>query len=156
MDAASSSCGQRAGAHQEVDFYLDAVGSADVIFEIEVPLTEGVVVHAILELVAEASGDLFDSLDDLWTVLECCLAIDMPDVVEIDIDREPCEIKIKEIECGSALEYEFSFENRVLVEFDQEFPQPEHLLEIFSRKADVLGQLADLGRCEFHVCTEPV
>lgn len=97
--------GQRAGAHQEVDFDLDAVGSAGVIFEIEVPLAQSVVVDAMLELVAEAGGDLFDSLDDLWTVLACGLAIDMPDVVEINIDRKPCEIEVKEIECGSALEY---------------------------------------------------
>ena len=117
-----------------------------MIFEIEVPLTQGVVVHAILKVVAEAGGDLFGSLDDFWTVLECCLAINMSDVVEIDIDRKPCEIEVKEIECGSALEYQFSFEDRVPVEFDQEFPQPEHLLEIFSRKAGGLGQLADLRR----------
>jgi hypothetical protein len=38
---------QRAGAHQEVEFDLDAVGSAGVIFESEVPLPRGVVVHAI-------------------------------------------------------------------------------------------------------------
>ena len=147
---------QCAGAHQEVDFDLDAVGSAGVIFEIEVPLTQGVVVDAILELVAEAGGDLFDSLDDLWAVLECGLAIDMPDVVEIDIDRKPSEIEVEEIECGPALEYQFSFENRVPVELDKEFPQPEHLLEIFGRKAGVLGQFANLRRSEIHVCTEPV
>jgi hypothetical protein len=64
---------QRAGAHQEIDFDLDALGSAGVIFEIEVPLPQGVVVCAILDLVAEAGGDLFDRLYDLWTVLEGCL-----------------------------------------------------------------------------------
>jgi hypothetical protein len=42
------------------------------------------------------------------------------------------------------------------MKFDQEFPQPEHLLKIFSRKGSVLGQFADLGRREFHVCREPV
>jgi hypothetical protein len=147
---------QCAGSHQEVDFDLDAVGSAGVIFKIEVPLAQGVVVHAVLKLVAKAGGDLFDSLDDLWTVLECWLAIDMPDVVEIDIDRKPCEIEVKEIECGSALEYQFSFENRVPVKLDKEFPQPEHLLEIFSGEAGVLGQFANLRRSEIHVCTEPV
>jgi hypothetical protein len=80
----------------------------------------------------------------------------MSDVIQIEIDRKPCEIEVKEIECGPALEYQFSFENRVLVEFDQEIPEPEHLLEIFSRKARVVGYLADLRGCEFHVCTELV
>jgi len=46
----------------------------------------------------------------------------MSDVVEIYIDRKPCEIEVKEIECGPALEYKFSFEDRVLVEFDQRAP----------------------------------
>ena len=70
---------------------------------------------------------MFDSLANLWAVLECCLAINMSDVVQIDIDRKPCEVEVKEIERGSAFEYEFSFENSVPVKFDQEFPQPENL-----------------------------
>jgi len=88
-----------------------------------------------LKLVTEAGGDLFDSLGNFRAVLECCLAINMSGVVQIDINRKPCEVEVKEIECGSAFEYEFSFENGVPMKFDQEFPQPEHLLKIFSRKA---------------------
>jgi hypothetical protein len=78
-----------------------------VIFEIEVPLTQGVVVDPILELVAEAGSDLFDSLNDLWTVLECCLAFDMTDVVEIDIDRKPREIEVKRLSAVPPLSTSF-------------------------------------------------
>jgi hypothetical protein len=48
------------GAHQKIDFYLNAVGPVRMIREIEIPLAQRVVVDAILKLVAEAGRDLLN------------------------------------------------------------------------------------------------
>ncbi len=148
--------GKSANSHQEVDFYLNAVGAVSVVLESEIPLAQGVVVDAILELVAKTRRDLLDSRNDFWTVLERRFTVDVPDVVQIDVDGEPRKIEVKEIEGRAALENEFSFKSGVFVEFDKKLAKAENLLKIFGRKARVCGEFADLRGSEFHVGTELV
>jgi hypothetical protein len=66
---------------------------------------------------------LLDGLEDLRAFLEHCFAIDITDVVQIDIDRESRKIEIEEVEGRSAFEYELSFEKGVFVEFDEQLAQ---------------------------------
>jgi hypothetical protein len=68
-----------------------------MIREIEVPLPQRVVVDPILKPVAETCKDLLDSLDDFGAVAERCFAVDVPDVVQVDIDGKPREIEIKKL-----------------------------------------------------------
>jgi hypothetical protein len=111
MGAASISCGGRAQARiQEIDFYLNAVGPVRMIREIEVPLPQRVVVDPILKRVPETGKDLLDRFGYFGAVAERCFAVNVPDVVEIDIDGKTREIEIEEIEGRSALEGKLSSE----------------------------------------------
>jgi hypothetical protein len=106
-----------ASAHQKIDFYLNAVGPVRMIREIEVPLPQRVVVDPILKPVAETGRDLLDSSSDFGAVADRCFAVDVPDVVQVDIDGKPREIEIKEVESRSALEDKLSSEIGMFVEF---------------------------------------
>ena len=79
--------GQCASAHEEVDLDLNAVAFPPVARIGEVPLTQGVLVHAVLQFVLETGGDLFDSANDLWAFSLCGFAIDVRDVVQVDVNR---------------------------------------------------------------------
>jgi hypothetical protein len=100
--------GKSAGAHQEIDFYLNAVGPVRMIREIEVPLPQRVVVDAVLKPVAETGNDVLDSFSDFRALAERCFAVDVADVVQVDIDGQPREIQVKEVESRSALEDKLS------------------------------------------------
>ena len=106
-----------AGPHQEIDFHLNAIGPVRMIREIEVPLPQRVVVDPILKPVAETGTDLLDSFSDFRAVAERCFTVDVPDVVQVDIDGKPREIEIKEVESRSALEDKLSSEIGMFVEF---------------------------------------
>jgi hypothetical protein len=67
-----------------------------MIREIEVPLPQRVVVDPILKPVAETGKDLLDSSSDFRTVAERYFAVEVPNVVQVDIDGKPREIEIKE------------------------------------------------------------
>lgn len=45
---------ERTSPHEEIDFNLDSIGFAGVIFIVEVPFTQGLVVRTVLQFVAEA------------------------------------------------------------------------------------------------------
>lgn len=62
--------GKSAGPHQKIDFYLNAVGSARVICESEMPFPQRVVVDPVLNPVTETNKDLLDSPNDFWAFLE--------------------------------------------------------------------------------------
>jgi len=121
-----------------------------------VRLPQRVVVDPILKPVAKTGRDLLDSSSNFGEVAERCFAVDVPDVVQVDIDGKPSEIEIKEVESRSALEDKLSSEIGMFVEFGQQFAEAENLLKNFSGKACVRGEFADLCWCEFHVCTELV
>jgi hypothetical protein len=96
-----------ASAHQKIDFYLSAVGSVRMIREIEVPLPQRVVVDPMLKPVAETGRDLLDSSSDFRAVAERCFAVDVPDVVQVDIDGKPREIEIKKLRAVPPLRTSF-------------------------------------------------
>jgi hypothetical protein len=57
-------CSERASAQEEVDLDLDAAGHSCVVLVVKIPLAQGVFVDAVLQLVPESSGDLFDGSRD--------------------------------------------------------------------------------------------
>ena len=76
---------QSADTHKDVDLNLDMVPPASVIGEAEVVLKEGVVVHARLELIAETLADLPHCPFDFRPFFQHCVALDLTNVVQVDV-----------------------------------------------------------------------
>ena len=81
---------QSACAHQEVDLHLDTVTCAGMIGVAEVPFPQSMIIDTILDLVSDTYSDLFDSLNDVRALAEHFFAINVRDVVQIDVHGEPC------------------------------------------------------------------
>lgn len=111
-------------------------------------------IDTILQFVLEAGGDLFDGARYLRPLAEGRFAIDMGDVVEVDVDRQPRQVEIEKIQRRSALQGELRLEEGMLVEFGQQFPQAKDFLEIVGGESRVARELCDLGGRELHVRTE--
>jgi len=121
---------QSAGAHQEVDLHLDAVLSAGMVVVAEVPLPQGMIIGAVLQFVSEAGGDLFESFDDVRALTEHFGAINVCDVVQVDVHGEPRYVEVEQVEGGAAFENEFVAKEGMFVELGEQFAEAKKLFEV--------------------------
>lgn len=78
------------------------------------------VVHAVLQFVPETCRDLFYGLNDLRAVAEHSLAIDMRDVIQIDVNGESSQAEVEEVERGAALQDELALKERMFVKLNEQ------------------------------------
>lgn len=87
----------------------------------------------------EKGRDDFQHFRSCWRGV----TINLRDVVEIDIDGQPCEAEKEEIEGRSALEGKLSPKISMLVEFAKELAKAENFFKIVGGKARVCGEFSD-------------
>lgn len=142
---------QGACAHQEVDLHLDAVTCAGMIGVAEVPFPQSMIIGAVLDLVSEADSDLFDSLNNVRALAEHFFAIDVRDVVQIDVHGEACQVEVEQVERGAALENEFVAKEGMFVKLGEQFSKTKELLEVVGLKAGCFRERMKSCGIEFHV-----
>jgi len=97
---------------------------------------------------------LLDRLDDVRAFTERSITADVRDVIQVNIDREPSETEVEEVECRATLQDQLAFQERMFVEFDEQLAQARNFFEIVGEKSGVTGEPCDLCGVEFHVRTE--
>ena len=97
---------------------------------------------------------MLDRLDDVRAFTERSITADVRDVIQVNIDREPSETEVEEVECRATLQDQLAFQERMFVEFDEQLAQARSFFEIVGEKSGVTGEPCDLCGVEFHVRTE--
>src|ERR1700722_7011722 len=142
---------ERKGTHQKIDLHLKSVLRSGVVEVAEIPFAQGVIIDAVLKFVAEAGSDLFHGLDDVRAFGEHRLAINVADVVQIDVHRKPLQTQVEQVEGRAALESEFPTQEGMPLKLVQEFPKTKDLLEVVGLKADCFRRCCETRAVEFHV-----
>jgi len=87
---------------------------------------------------------LLDRLDDVRAFTERSITADVRDVIQVNIDREPSETEVEEVECRATLQDQLAFQERMFVEFDEQLAQARNFFEIVGEKSGVTGESCDL------------
>ena len=78
--------------------------------------------------------------------------VERTDIVEVDIDREPFETEVEEVERRPALEDETIRQNPIPRDLLQQVQEPQHLLQRAGLVAGLVGEtLQGLGRRRRHL-----
>src|SRR5258708_34456056 len=112
---------------------------------------ECVIIDDVLEFVAEAHSDLFYGPNDVRAFGEHPVAINVADVVQIDVHRKPLQTQVEQVEGRGALESEFPTQEGMPLKLVQEFPKTKNLLEVVGLKAGCFRRCCETRAVEFHV-----
>lgn len=82
---------------------------------------------------------MLDRLDDVRAFTERSITADVRDVIQVNIDREPSETEVEEVECRATLQDQLAFQERMFVEFDEQLAQARNFFEIVGEKSGVTG-----------------
>ena len=112
-----------------VDVYLHEPRRTEGRAKVQVELAAGERVGRPLDSVPLPLGDPNDRVLDTRTIGEHPLALDVGDVVVVEVDRQPLGRAETEIQRRSALEHERLAEHRVPRNLTGQLPQSYHALE---------------------------
>jgi hypothetical protein len=76
-----------------------------------------------------ASAYCLNGLIDLWALDNHMIPIGCADIVQVDINGKPRNVKEEKIECASSLEHQFFCEKRVAAESTKKVEKLDDLLE---------------------------
>src|ERR1700730_14379134 len=105
----------------------------------EVPFPQGMIIYAILKFVSEAGSDLFGGSNDFGSLRQHLFAMDVRDVVQIDVHGEPRQVEIEQIQRSATFQDELAAKERMFVKLREQFPKTKEFLEVVGVEAGCFG-----------------
>lgn len=97
------------------------------------------IIDTVLDSVSKTSSDLLHGANDIRTFGEHLFALDLRDVVEVDINGETNQDKAEQIYRGAALKNDSVAKERMLVELSEEFTKTKDLLQVVWWEVSYIG-----------------
>jgi hypothetical protein len=97
------------------------------------------IIDAVLDSVSKTSGDLVHGANDIRTFGEHLFALDLRDVVEVDINGETNQIEVEQIYRGAALKNDSVAKEGMFVELIEEFTKTKDLFQVVWWEASCIG-----------------
>src|SRR5580704_3411414 len=97
------------------------------------------IIDSVLDSVSKTSGDLIHRANDIRAFVEHFFAVDLRNVVEIDINGEPNQVKVEQIYRGATFKNDSVAKERMLVKFSEEFSKTKSLFEAVWWEASCIG-----------------
>jgi hypothetical protein len=97
------------------------------------------IIDSVLDSVSKTGSDLVHGANDIGTFGEHFFAVDLRNVVEVDIHGETNQVKVEQIYRGTAFKNDSVAKEGVLVEFSEEFTKTKNLFEVVRWEATCIG-----------------
>jgi hypothetical protein len=110
------------------------------------------IIYAILKFVSEAGSDLFDGSNDFGSLRQHLFAIDVRDVVQIDVHGEPRQVEVEQIQRSATFQHELAAKEGMFVKLREEFAKTKEFLEVVGVEAGCFGGRKKIRGIDFHVC----
>jgi hypothetical protein len=137
-------------AQHEVEINLEPFGYSLQIRVGEPPLPASVFTWNALDGETFAGANSLDRLLDLWLVFDHHVTFRRADVVEVDVRREPWDVKKEKVERGATLERDARAQESVRLECFEQAQKPKHLLQRAGSKPVLSRDLSHLFGIELH------
>jgi hypothetical protein len=131
--------GEGTGTHQKVDFDLYAILGTGMVGVTKMPFPQSMIIDTVLDPVSKTRGDLGHGANDIRTFGEHLFALDLRDVVEIDINGETNQIKVEQIYRGTALKNDSVAKEGMLVELSEELTKMKDCFQVVWWEAGCIG-----------------
>ena len=105
----------------------------------KIPFAQSMIIDTVLDSISKTSSDLAHGANNIRTFGEHLLAIGLRNVVEIDVNGEPNQVKVEQIYRGAALQNDSVAKEGMLVELSEEFTKPKELFQVVWREAGCIG-----------------
>src|ERR1700678_3742235 len=97
------------------------------------------IIDSVLDSVSKTGSDLGPRANDIRGFGKHFFAVDLRNVVEIDVHGEPNQVKVEQIYRGTALQNDSVAKEGMLVELSEEFTKPKELFQVVWREAGCIG-----------------